>query len=392
MFKKFASFLLYWHYILDTILTYVIVLFFINTKFTSLAALFLSMDSILKLLLSVFLSRLVVRFSPQIRGRMSVILRLTLIGMWFILIEQIEAYNSSMFIIVAFILFKVAILLDSYLSADFVFLMKEYFNIDFNQNSAAQNMIVRSCIMIAPTGATMIFSMPDMKTIILIFAIILGTLSIIFLRRVFFPSIEPSFTSRPNQPKSFTNLILNPLMRWGIFFHVFVNLAFAGVAFLFLSDTKFNEKLFLNEISLLYVSFFIFQVFVFVFGEKIVMASKCLHISIIIGICGILVIISSISNTPIRLITCCGIGLTYSFSLSAIQKILTSKLRGPGFIEYVGWIQMISRLTSFLIMIVLGLAISSGISPSVLLMSCGFLGILAAIFLGLITLRPLAFR
>jgi hypothetical protein len=78
---------------------------------------------------------------------------------------------------------------------------------------------------------------------------------------------------------------------------------------------------------------------------------------------------------------CVGIGLSYSFSLSAVQKIIIAKLQGISFAEYIGWAQMVGRLSSIASTIILGLAMSAGWSLSLLLVLCGVLGIAGSIFL-----------
>ncbi|OJX10136.1 MAG: hypothetical protein BGO77_03210 [Caedibacter sp. 37-49] len=102
---------------------------------------------------------------------------------------------------------------------------------------------------------------------------------------------------------------------------------------------------------------------------------------ILVCLNGLLIIIASMSNNLIRFLACGGIGIVYSYSLSAIHKILTNKLQVSGFVEYVGWVQTISRLTSLLITINLGWALGFGFSSSMLLMICGILGIFVAIIL-----------
>lgn len=106
------------------------------------------------------------------------------------------------------------------------------------------------------------------------------------------------------------------------------------------------------------------------------------------GMCGALIIISTISESTAQLAICWGIGITYSISLSSIQKVLIPKLRGGGFIEYIGWVQMVSRLASFISTMTLGLAISLGIAETGLLVFCGLLGIISAILLVLIHPKP----
>jgi len=282
-----------------------------------------------------------------------------------------------------FLFFKLLLLLDSYLSAEFIFSLREYYHVDLSQSSAAQNILIRSSTIVAPTIALMLLVSSNLKLIILFSAIAIGGFSTLFLRKVFFSSYGTHSLSYEKQSKalSIKKLISNPLMKWGFIFQICGNLSFAGVSFIFLSGISSNASLILNEITLLYFSFFLAQSVVLIFGEKIVPANKYSHVGITIGICGILVLLSGISDNAIRLAICSGIGLTYSCSLSAVQKVLVSRMQGPGYTEYVGWAQMMGRLSSIFSTITIGLAVSAGFSPSILLSACGLLGVISAILL-----------
>jgi hypothetical protein len=386
MFRALAAFGLYWHLTLDTILTYIFVIFFLNTGFTSIATLLISIDSILKVVLSVFFSRLVIHLPLQFRSRASIFLRFGLIGIWLISICYLQVGN--IYIIILFLFFKIFLLFDMYLSADFSFSLRDHYRIDLSQTAAALNILTRSSIAFAPTLAISIINLPYMKFIIFVIFVFLGGLCTLLLKKVFFSSSDSSRLSTKNRSVPLITIISNPWMRWGLIYSIFVNFAFAGVTFIFLSQIKTSQNTFLNEITSLYLAFFLTQCVVLIFGEKIVPAKEPFHAAFLMGMCGALIIISTISESTAQLAICWGIGITYSISLSSIQKVLIPKLRGGGFIEYIGWVQMVSRLASFISTMTLGLAISLGIAETGLLVFCGLLGIISAILLVLIHPKP----
>lgn len=380
MYKILTAFSLYWHFILDTLLTHIFVIAFLNAGFSLVAAILMSTDAILKVGLSVYISRFVARFPLSVRGRASVILRLILIGIWFLAVSQLLFKNISFFIFIPFMVFKLMMVVDSSLSAEFVFLLREYFRIDLTQSAAAQNILARASTAVAPAAAITMLYLPYTIVIIFIIAIVIGISCTFFLRKIFFSPSTNIFSFSHERSFLLADLLANPLMRWGLLFQVVGNLAFAGVAFLLLAELKINEHIFLNEITALYLAFLLAQGAALIFGEKIVPASKCVHVGYMMVVCGLFVFGASIIHPGLaRLVICGGIGMCYSFMLSAIQKVVTTHLRGPGFIEYAGWAQTLGRFISFLSTSTLGMCMSVSFSASTLLMICGLIGIFGAL-------------
>src|SRR3990167_6929431 len=338
--KILATFALYWHFTLDTILTHVFVIACLQAGFSISAALCMSFDSLLKITLSIFISHIIIRISPSMRGKGSMMLKLVMIGIWFVAINQMPIDKLSIIVFIPFLIFKLVLLFDSFMSAEFIFILQEYFSSDLSQSAAAQNILVRASTAIAPALALTLLFLPHMRLVAFIFAMILSVSSLFFLRKIFLLSSNTPFPINHQKPFSLRKIIENPMMRWGLIYQIAGNLAFSGVAFLFLSELKPHSHIFLNEITALYSAFLIAQCVVLVLGEDSVPVNEPVHIAPIMGLCGILVFIASVSQPGIaRLIVCLLIGSTYSFSLSAVQKIITSQLRGPGYIEYAGWAQ-----------------------------------------------------
>lgn len=381
MYKITASLSFYWHFLLDITLTHVFVIAFLSAGFPYIASFFMSTDAILKVTLSIIMSRFVARIHKSVRGLVSIIIRFLLIGVWFIAISELPIANLSLLIFIPFITFKLLMLFDSFLSADFVFSLRDKFNVDLTQTAAAQNILVRSSTAIAPAIAMILLSSLYANYIFVTLSAIVWLLSTVLLRSVFFSNSEKS-TIHHEQSKSLTQLLTNPIMRWGFLFQITGNIAFAGVAFLLLANLKLNGHILLNEITVLYSVFLIIQFAVLLFGQRMIPVSKFSHIGVMIGICGLFVFSSGFySSSVLRYFMCAGIGLTYSFVISAIQKLVTSRLQSEGFIEYVGWAQMTGRLTSFLSTSTLGLILSFGYSPNTLLIWCGIIGMIAPIIL-----------
>lgn len=379
--RLLASFGLYWHILLDLILTHVYVIAFLNAGFASIAGLLMAMDAMFRATLMIFLSRLTVRFSSIARGRLSVLLRFSLIGIWLISVGQLPINLISLSVFLPFVLFKLILTADASLSSDFIFLLEEYFHVSLSQSAAAMNILVRSGTAIAPAVALLILTTRYASWVVDCLALIIGVASTILLKKVFFSSHDAHHFQKREHVSLYV-IMKNSLMRWGLFSQFLVNLAFSGVAFLFLAKLKLHGDVFFNEITVLYTAFFVVQFVVLIFGDKIVPGSKPLDMAWMIGLCALLILISGLSDNYMRLVVCGLIGFVYSLMLSAGQKIITGRLRGKGFVEYSSWAQMIGRLTAFASTAVLGLMLGAGASSSMLLVLCGGVGVLSAFLLG----------
>jgi hypothetical protein len=377
-----AAFGLYWHYTLDTVLTHVFVIAFLQMGHPATAAVLMSVDSMLKIVLAVFVSHLSVRISPSLRGRLSAVSKFILIGIGFLATHQISKNCIDITIFIPFLIFKLVLLLDASLSADFIFTLRDHFKVDPTQGTAAQNILTRASTVAAPAIALTLLFNPYANIIIFSLALLVGAFYIILLRKLYFSSPNTSLSHHRRQPLSFIKLIAHPLMRWGLIYQMIANLAFAGVAFLLLVELKPHGNLLINEITLLYAAFFLVQCSVLFLGEKVIPANSTWHIALLMVICSLLIIIASQSPPGIiRLSICALIGLAYSFSISAISKVVTAKIRGEGFVEYMGWVQSTGRLASLMSTIALGVAASRGYLPEALLMCCGLLGMVGAVIL-----------
>lgn len=379
--KLLASFGLYWHILLDLILTHVYVIAFLNAGYASIAGLLMAMDAMFKATLMIFLSRVTVRFSPTMRGRLSVLLRFSLIGIWLISVSQLPINSISLSVFLPFILFKVISTVDASLSSEFVFLLEEYFHVSLSQSAAAVNILVRSGTAIAPAVALLILTTRYTSLATSGLALVVGMISTMSLKKVFFSSHNAHHFQK-REPVSLCVIMKNSLMRWGLLSQFLVNLAFSGVAFLFLAKLKLHGDVFFNEITILYTVFFVVQSVVLIFGDAIVPGNKPLDMVWMIGLSAVLILFSGFSDGYMRLGVCALIGFVYSLMLSAGQKIITARLRGRGFVEYSSWAQMIGRLTSFASTGAIGLMLSKGASSSMLLVLCGGVGVLGAFLLG----------
>ena len=141
-------------------------------------------------------------------------------------------------------------------------------------------------------------------------------------------------------------------------------------------------SIFFNEITALYAAFLLAQTAVLIFGDDAVPINQPLQISMVMAVCGLLVLLVSMNHfLPSKLLICIGIGVSYSFVLSGMQKVITSKLRVSGFIHYAGWSQAIGRFVSCVVIILLGFAMRHGFSAGILLGISGVLGIFGAMIL-----------
>lgn len=379
--KLAAALGLYWQYSLDTILTHVFVIAYLKAGLSTTAAILMSIDSVFKILFSVVTSRFAVNISPAIRGKVSAVLKFTLVIIWFVAVSLLTMKKLSIIIFAPYLLFKLVILFDSFVSSDFIFGLRKYFYLDITQSAAVQNILMRASTAVAPATALIMLSVSYASLVIFILALILTVFSIYLLRIIFFsPPINSLHTH--TKPLMIAELFINKYMRWGFVYQIFANLAFAGVSFILLKELPLHSGIILNDITMLYLSFFITQLIVFIFGEAIVPAKRTSDVAFILGLCGCFVFLASLNNPgALRLVFSLMIGLTYSLTLSAVQKVVVTKLRGSGYIEYLGYSQMAGRLASFTVTMLFGLAMSMGITASTLLMLCGVLGIFSSFLL-----------
>ena len=377
--KKLVSpFALYWHYSLDTLLTHVYVIALLMSGFPAVAAFLMSVDALLKVFFSVILSRLAISIPISVRGKVSVILKILLIFVWYTSVSLLPINKISFEIFIPFITFKIILLIDSFVSAEFIFGLKQFFQVDLSQSAAAQNILIRASVSVAPALALILLKFSQASFIFFIVALTIGLLNIYFLKKIFSHSPDHKIVP-PSKPLGFLALMNNPYMRWGFVYQIAGNLAFAGVSFIFLKELKPHGDLLLNEITMLYIAFLLVQILVLVFGEDIIPINKVSQIGLSMGICAVAVLFAGYFDPGLgRLFSCFAIGLTYSSTLSGTQKVVTTKLRGLGYIEYVGWAQMAGRFSSFAITMMIGLGMSSGLTPSSLLIICGLLGLVSS--------------
>ncbi|MDR3478471.1 MAG: hypothetical protein P4M14_10630 [Gammaproteobacteria bacterium] len=335
--KLISPFALYWHFSLDTVLTHVFVIAFLMAGFPAIAAFLMSVDALFKVIFSVFMSRLALSIPSAARGKVSAVLRLSLIILWFISVAKIPIDKVAIDIFIPYVLFKILLLFDSFVSAEFIFGLKKYFYSDLSQSATAQNILIRASVSIAPALALIMIETAHASLTIFIISIAICLLSILFLKNVFFNDNDNKIAV-PNKPLGFNALMNNPYMRWGFIYQIVGNLAFAGVSFILLKELKPHGDLFMNEITMLYFAFLMVQIIVLVFGEDIIPISKISQIALNMAVCAVAVIFAALCHQELwRLTVCFIIGLTYSLTLSGMQKVVTTKLRGPGYIEYVGW-------------------------------------------------------
>jgi len=384
VYKIFIPFGLYWYFILDIILTHIFAITFLNNARPLIAAIAMSMDAGLKIIFSVIISRFTIKIPPLLRGKMSLLIKVFLLIFWMVALYDIMTVKNIVIVMLFFLIFKFIFLMDTIISSEFIFIMRKHFHLELSQISAAQNILVRAVTFFAPAAALIFFQNPVVYPILCVSAVLMSIFSIILLKEIFFPSIEYSMHLSRNS-LSFRALIANPLMRWALFYQIISNLSFGGVALLFLSQLKVNGSIFLNEITALYFAFLIAQSMVLFFGERWVPAKKISHIGIILATCGFFILMASMMHSnEARLIMCIFIGIMYSFTLSALQKMVTTQLQGMQFVGYTGWMQTAGRFSSLISTILLSVLLSKGILSTDLLTACGILGIIGGILLNVL--------
>lgn len=389
MYQLFIPFALYWHFILDVILTHVFAIVFFNKGFPVIASVTMSIDAILKMTMSVLIARLIIKISPLRRGKVVAVIRVSLIILWVMAIFLIVAKNNSLIVMLPFLLFKLLLLIDSSLSSEFIFSLRDYFKIDLSQSFAAQNILIRASTTFAPAIALGILSSYFTTFALFLFAIFANMLSTFFLRKLFFKPQHSSLAHSSKEALSLKALVANSLMRWGLLYQIISNLSLGGVALLFLSELNIHGSIIFNEITVLYFAFLITQVTALIFGDRVIPASTVFHIELIFVLCGLFILGAGICHPGmVRLVLCSLIGFFYSLSLSALQKIVTTQLQGTQFVGYIGWAQTAGRLCSLASISLLSIFMSMGIPATTLLAACGALGMSGAWLLMLVKVTP----
>lgn len=389
MYQLFIPFALYWHFILDVILTHVFAIVFFNKGLPVIASVTMSVDAILKMTMSVLIAHLIIKISPLRRGKVVAVIRVSLILIWAIAIFLIMAKNNSLMIMIPFVVFKLLLLIDSSLSTEFIFSLRDYFKIDLSQSFAAQNILIRASTTFAPAIALGILSSYFTTFALFLFAILANILSTFFLRKLFFKPRHSSLAHSSKETLSLKALFANSLMRWGFLYQIISNLSLGGVALLFLSELNTHGNIFLNEITVLYFAFLITQIATLIFGDRIIPANTVFHIELILALCGLFILGAGICHSgTVRLGICSLIGFFYSLSLSALQKIVTAQLQGTQFVGYISWAQTAGRLCSLASISLLSIFMSMGILATTLLVVCGVLGMSGAWLLMLVKVTP----
>lgn len=381
----------YWQTVLDVILTHVCVLALLKTGFPKAAASFMSLDSLLKIVFSFFLMNYISRIPYSKRKLISISMKLMIACIWAISISIASNINLFMLTCSLFILFKLILHIDLMLCSDFIFHTHKQFKIDLAQSAAVQNILLRASTAIAPLAALAILSMPNVRVIVCLASLSLTILIVTLLRKAF--RSAPSFSDKTSsQQLPLAKLMDIPMAKWGLLFQLLFNLSFAGVSFLLLSELTSTSHWFFNGISMLYGAFFIAQLAVIAYGNKIIPVNNTSQMSIAMTLCGLGVLFTGFATTEnATLISCVALGFAYSLCLSATPKVVTEKLQNDIYIGYLSWAQIASRGSSLIITILIGFAMSQQFSAHTLLIVCGLVGIISAGLLykfGLETNRP----
>ncbi len=382
------SFGLYWHAVLDIILTHVYVIAFLRADHAMLAAFFMSFDSLLRVTLAVIISRLVMCYHSSVRYRISAVLRLALIIIGLIAIFQVPLNKLTALICMPYLIFKLAILVDAALTSDLIFAAHEKYHIDLSKSAAAQNILARASTAFAPAIALILLQSFNAKLAGFFSAIIIGLSFTFALRAVLFDNKNQKALHKASTSLTFNEISRNPMMRWGLTFQILGNLAFGGVSFLLLAMLKLHTNVLFNEITALYAAFLFTQAIILIYGEGVVPLYHTTHVAYSMALCALCVLATSLmSFSALKLCLCAGIGLFYSLTLSGIQKVVVTALKGPSFISYSSWAQTASRLTAFLAISTLGFLLHKGFESATLLTVLGIMGLLSAFMLIMMSVK-----
>jgi hypothetical protein len=380
--KKIAQGLfLNWHLVLDTTITHFLAIYFARAQRFDLAAGVAITDSLLKLLFALPCASISTRLRVSARVNLCLFMRPTLTLIWLIGLSFGSIAATTSLIIAVFFVFKVLLIIDTAASADFIFLSKEHLEIDLSQSNSIQNIIARASVAVAPAFSLSILSHNLDIAYVISSTLIITTISAIVLKTAYrLNKLQEEF-KKSTKTASFAGLNLseicsNRYMRWGLLYQLFVNFSFGGITYLLIINISKNINSFANELSTLYIFFFVYSVAISFFGDKVIPAHRLRSVSQIITATGVLSIALSFSLSPsLNLMLCAAMGLLYAYELAAIQKVLMPKLRGFGYIRYAALSKTGGRAASASGVALLGIAIEMGIPSASLFLACGLSGL-----------------
>lgn len=376
-----------WHLVLDTTITYFFAIYFAHIRRFDLAAWVAVTDSILKLILMMPCAAISTRLGLPARLRLCLFLRPALTLFWLLGFSLHSANASITYMVVVFSLFKLLLIIDMASSSDFVFLVKDSFGIDPSQNNSIQNIISRASVVVAP-----IFSLSIINHQLGIIYAFSATIVITMVSTIILNNITKIAHNRPHKSAtgntesisspSIFEIFRNHHMRWGLLYQTFVNLSFGGITYLLIINVSKNINPTINQLSILYFFFFLYSLAIALRGDAVVPARRLGNVAQVVAGTAALCIALSISRSPcINLILCGTMGLLYAYELAAIQKLLTPKLRGSGYIRYSALSKTGGRAASASGVALLGAGIESGIPSASLLLVCGVSGLCCAFVL-----------
>jgi len=381
MHKTARGIFLYWHLVLDTLISQFVAIRVAHSGQLGLAAAVSVTDSLLKITILFPGAQIASRVDLAERVRWSVWLRLMLLAAWLICLFVVEGDDALIVMAVAFLFFKVLFIFDNAISADFLFAARGAFGIELSQAASIQSIVSRGTLAVAPTlGLSFVAHKLSFVYLCLPAAILsgAGVLTLLKMSKVASPSMQSlRIESEVGESRlRIWAIFRNEVMRWGILYQITGNFAFAGITYLLVIELAHSLGVGPNGLTAFYLVFFVFQLIVVVAGDKAIPVRNLSDISCIVITSGLLTIaVGSFRNMVFNIVLCSAMGLLYAIELGSIQKVLIAKLNGPLYLSYAAASKVCARVAAALGVGMLGAAVGAGVGPRSLLIVCGSMGV-----------------
>lgn len=279
--------------------------------------------------------------------------------------------QEKIYVIFPYVLLLTTLCFDQVLTSDAPLIAKDIYGTQFSSATAFGNFLGRGFQSVTPVVAAYLAASNHG-----IFWVSLITVTAFLgLLYPFVVALVQDEFEKPVQKKSDTTNTSNGALydsdawgKWYVVFSVLVNLSQGSVAFVLIAiDPNYYGPIYS---SILYGAFFIVQIAVltgFLRMETISRLPTGVTWFLFFNAIGLL-ILSILGNSSAIAIIVAVIGLAYGVSIPLLSEVILGRLRGPHFRQYLANAKSGGRLASIFALWAAGLALSTGISSSHLLM------------------------
>ncbi|KND61138.1 hypothetical protein BVER_02888c [Candidatus Burkholderia verschuerenii] len=374
-----------WTSALDALITHLVTIVLILGEQYWLSSLTFSVDAGLRVFTAPALARKIADRSESFRSRLSALFKCAFVLLaGFTILLSSGSTRTGQAILGMFIVAKIIFVLDGLFGAHLLFKLESEHKVDIATSSAALNLLSRGATAVASALPLAIVRSTTFAVWIAAIALTLQLAVMWYAKALFFdasPDDHVPQTQPPSPENRSDGLLSNPFTRWGLLYALLGNFLLAGVTLLLMRMLTTHDAPFVNEISALYLTFFLTQIAVLIYGNRAVPATtiqgSCLWLCVI----GALTITVAVTDGNLRLIMCMMLGSAYGFLLSAISKTLLPSIGKTRYVFYSAWVQPIGRGASVAATLIIGAAMAGRFDTALLLTACETSALAAAMVL-----------